>query len=55
MPVGFDKTLSDLTEEMTENLPPSEKENKEKREHIKAYFHATLYSKNSPFHLPRPF
>ena len=36
MPVGFDKTLSELTEEMTESLPPSEKENKEKRERIKA-------------------
>lgn len=36
MPVGFDKTLSELTEGMTESLPTSEKENKEKRERIKA-------------------
>lgn len=48
MPIGFDTTLSELTEEMTESLPPSEKENKEKREHIKAYFRATLYSKRQP-------
>lgn len=43
MPVGFDKTLSELTEEMTESLPTSEKENKEKRERIKEL--PTLYAK----------
>lgn len=30
MPVGFDKTMSELTEEMTESLPPFERETKKK-------------------------